>query len=101
MPAQEEPWAPTRAPNDNSNIENYNYHCSIVPGMNNDTDVGEGNVDKDPPKGSEYDQINKGEATTITEVIDGTDVEEKDNTVIVATESDTHVKIAGYNCGYY
>ena len=33
---QEEPWAPTCAPNDNSNIGNYNdnYHCSIVPDMN-------------------------------------------------------------------
>ena len=32
--AQEEPWAPTRAPNDIVNIENYNnYHCSIVPDM--------------------------------------------------------------------
>ena len=101
MLAQEELCAPTRAPDD-SNVEGYNnYHCSIVPGMNIDADVGEGNVDGDPPKRSEYDQINKGEAITITKVLAGTDVKEKDNTVIVATESDTHIKIIGYNCGYY
>ena len=69
--------------------------------MNIDADVGEGNVDGDPPKRSEYDQINEGEAITITKVLAGTDVKEKDNTVIVATESDTHIKIIGYNCGYY
>ena len=95
MLAQEELCAPTRAPDD-SNIEGYNnYHCSIVPGMNIDADVGEGNVDGDPPKRSEYDQITKGEAITITKVLAGTDVKEKDNTVIVATESDTHIKIIG------
>ena len=101
MLAQEELCAPTRAPDD-SNIEGYNnYHCSIVPGMNIDANVGEGNVDGDPPKRSEYDQINEGEAITITNVLAGTDVKEKDNTVIVATESDAHIKIIGYNCGYY
>ena len=99
--AQEEPWAPTRAPNDTSNIENYNhYHCSIVPGMDNDADVGEGNVDGDPPTGSECNQINKVEAITIMAVLAGKDVKEKDNTVIVATEGDPRVKILGYNCGY-
>ena len=37
---QEEPWAPTCAPNDNSNIGNYNdnYHCSIVSDMTIDAD---------------------------------------------------------------
>ena len=34
-------------------------------------------------------------------VLAGMDVKEKDNTVIVATESDTRVKIISYNCGYY
>ena len=99
---QEEPCAPTRAL-DNSNIENYNtnYYCSIVSGMNNDTDVGEENVDGYPPKGSEYDQIGTGEAVTIATVLAGTDVKEKDDTVIGATEGDTHGKIIGYNCGYY
>ena len=48
-----------------------------------------------------YDPVSEGEATTITEVIAGSDVKEKDNAVIVATESDTHIKIIGYNCGYY
>ena len=96
-----EPCAPTHAPDDNSNIENFNYHYNIVPGLNNDDDVDEGNVDADPPKGSVYDPISEGEATTITEVIAGSDVKEKDNAVIVATESDTHIKIIGYNCGYY
>ena len=99
---QEEPCAPTRALDDN-NIENYNnnYHCSIVPSMNIDADIDEGDVDEDPPTRSEYDQINEGEVITITKVLAGTDVKEKDNTVIVATESDTHIKIIGYNCDYY
>ena len=35
------------------------------------------------------------------EVIAGTDVKKKDDTVIVATESDTHIKIIGYSCDYY
>ena len=59
-----EPCAPTHTPDDNSNIENFNYHYNIVPGMNNDDDVDEGNVDADPPKGSVYDPISEGEATT-------------------------------------
>ena len=101
--AQEEPWAPTRAPNDIINIENYNnnYHCSVVPSVNIDADVDEGEVDEDPPTRSKYDQTNKGESITIMEVLAGTDVKKKDNTVIVATESDTHIKIIGYNCDYY
>ena len=69
--------------------------------MNIDADVGEGNVDGDLPKGSEYDQMDTGEAATITKVLAGTTVKEKDDTVIVATEGDTHGKIIGYNCGYY
>ena len=90
-----------RAPVDN-NIENYNnYRCSIVPGVNNDAGGVVRNVDGDPPTGSECEQIIKGEAITITKVLAGTDVKEKDNTVIVATESDTYIKIIGYNCGYY
>ena len=101
--AQEEPWAPTRAPNVIINIENYNnkYHCSVVPSVNIDADVDEGEVDEDPPTRSKYDQTNKGESITIMEVIAGTDVKKKDDTVIVATEGDTHGKIIGYNCGYY
>ena len=101
--AQEEPWAPTRAPNDIINIENYNnnYHCSVVPSVNIDADVDEGEVDEDPPTRSKYDQTNKGESITIMEVIAGTDVKKKDDIVIVATEGDTHGKIIGYNCGYY
>ena len=88
MPAQEEPWAPTRAPNDIVNIENYNnnYHCSIVPSVIIDADIDEGEVDEDPPTRSEYDQTNKGESITIMEVIAGTDVKKKDDTVVVATE---------------
>ena len=99
---QEEPCAPTRAL-DASNIENYNnnYHCSIVPSVIIDADIDEGEVDEDPPTRSEYDQTNKGESITIMEVIAGTDVKKKDDTVIVATEGDTHGKIIGYNCGYY
>ena len=101
--AQEEPWAPTRAPNDIINIENYNnnYHCSVVPSVNIDADVDEGEVDEDPPTRSKYDQTNKGESITIMEVIAGTDVKKKDDTVIVATEGGTHGKIIGYNSGYY
>ena len=101
--AQEEPWAPTRAPNDTGNIENYNnnYHCSVVPSVNIDADVDEGEVDEDPPTRSKYDQTNKGESITIMEVIAGTDVKKKDDTVIVATEGGTHGKIIGYNSGYY
>ena len=99
--AQEELCAPTRTPDD-SNIENYNnYHCSIVSDMTIDADVDEGEVDEDPPTRSKYDQTNKGESITIMEVIAGTDVKKKDDTVIVATEGDTHGKIIGYNCGYY
>ena len=99
---QEEPCAPTRAL-DASNIENYNnnYHFSIVPSVTIDADVDEGEVDEDPPTRSKYDQTNKGESITIMEVIAGTDVKKKDDTVIVATEGDTHGKIIGYNCGYY
>ena len=101
--AQEEPWAPTRAPNDIINIENYNnnYHCSVVPSVNIDADVDEGEVDEDPPTRSKYDQTNKGESITIMEVIAGTDVKKKDDTVIVATEGGAHGKIIGYNSGYY
>ena len=101
--AQEEPWAPTRAPNDIINIENYNnnYHCSIVTSVTIDADVDEGEVDEDPPTRSKYDQTNKGESITIMEVIAGTDVKKKDDIVIVATEGDTHGRIIGYNCGYY
>ena len=86
--AQEEPWDPTRAPNDIINIENYNnnYHCSIVPSVTIDADVDEGEVDEDPPTRSKYDQTNKGESITIMEVIAGTDVKKKDDTVVVATE---------------
>ena len=69
--------------------------------MTIDADVDEGEVDEDPPTRSKYDQINKGESITIMEVIAGTDVKKKDDTVIVATEGDTHGKIIGYNCGYY
>ena len=99
--AQEELCAPTRTPDD-SNIENYNnYHCSIVSDMTIDADVDEGEVDEDPPTRSKYDQINKDESITIMEVIAGTDVKKKDDTVIVATEGDTHGKIIGYNCGDY
>ena len=99
---QEEPCAPTRAL-DASNIENYNNNChfSIVPSVTIDADVDEGEVDEDPPTRSKYDQTNKGESITIMEVIAGTDVKKKDDTVIVATEGDTHGKIIGYNCGYY
>ena len=100
--AQEELCAPTRTPDD-SNIENYNnnYHFSIVPSVTIDADVDEGEVDEDPPTRSKYDQTNKGESITIMEVIAGTDVKKKDDTVIVATEGDTHGKIIGYNCGDY
>ena len=100
--AQEELCAPTRTP-DAGNIENYNnnYHCSIVPSVIIDADIDEGEVDEDPPTRSEYDQTNKGESITIMEVIAGTDVKKKDDTVVVATEGDTHGKIIGYNCGYY
>ena len=99
--AQEELCAPTRTPDD-SNIEYYNnYHCSIVSDMTIDADVDEGEVDEDPPTRSKYDQTNKGESITIMEVIAGTDVKKKDDTVIVATEGDTHGKIIGYNCGDY
>ena len=66
-----------------------------------DADIDEGEVDEDPPTRSEYDQTNKGESITIMEVIAGTDVKKKDDTVVVATEGDTHGKIIGYNCGYY
>ena len=85
---QEEPSAPICAPNDNSNIGNYNdnYHCSIVSDMTIDDDVDEGEVDEDPPTRSKYDQTNKGESITIMEVIAGTDVKKKDDTVVVATE---------------
>ena len=85
--AQEELCAPTRTP-DASNIENYNnnYHCSIVPSVIIDADIDEGEVDEDPPTRSEYDQTNKGESITIMEVIAGTDVKKKDDTVVVATE---------------
>ena len=38
------------APDDNNIENNDNYHYSIVPGMNIDADVGEGNVDGDLPK---------------------------------------------------
>ena len=69
--------------------------------MTIDADVDEGEVDEDPPTRSKYDQTNKGESITIMEVIAGTDVKKKDDTVIVATEGDTHGKIIGYNCGYY
>ena len=100
--AQEELCAPTRTP-DASNIENYNnnYHCSIVSSVIIDADIDEGEVDEDPPTRSKYDQINKDESITIMEVIAGTDVKKKDDTVIVATEGDTHGKIIGYNCGDY
>ena len=84
--AQEELCASTRTPDD-SNIENYNnYHCSIVPSVTIDADVDEGEVDEDPPTRSKYDQINKDESTTIMEVIAGTDVKKKDDTVVIATE---------------
>ena len=99
--AQEELCAPTRTPDD-SNIENYNnYHCSIVSDMTIDAAVGEGDVDGNPLTRSEYDQVDTGEAATITKVLAGTTVKKKDDTVIVATEGDTHGKIIGYNCGYY
>ena len=98
--AQEELCAPTRTPDD-SNIEYYNnYHFSIVPSGTIDADVDEGEVDEDPPTRSKYDQTNKGESITIMEVIAGTDVKKKDDTVIVATEGGTHGKIIGYNSGY-
>ena len=45
--------------------------------------------------------MDTGEAATITKVLAGTTVKEKDDTVIVATESDTHIKIIGYNYDYY
>ena len=58
----------------------------VIDPENLDTDVGEGEVDEDPPTRSEYDQTNKGESITIMEVIAGTDVKKKDDTVVVATE---------------
>ena len=73
----------------------------VIDPENLDTDVGEGEVDEDPPTRSKYDQTDKGESITIMEVIAGTDVKKKDDIVIVATEGDTHGKIVGYNCGYY
>ena len=73
----------------------------VIDPENLDTDVGEGEVDEDPPTRSKYDQTDKGESITIMEVIAGTDVKKKDDIVIVATEGDTHGKIIGYNCGYY
>ena len=73
----------------------------VIDPENLDTDVGEGEVDEDPPTRSKYDQTDKGESITIMEVIAGTDVKKKDDIVIVATEGDTHGRIIGYNCGYY
>ena len=73
----------------------------VIDPENLDTDVGEGEVDEDPPTRSKYDQTNKGESITIMEVIAGTDVKKKRDIVIVAAEGDTHGKIIGSNCGYY
>ena len=50
-------------------------------------------VDEGPPGESMLDRVNEGEATTITKVIAGSDVKEKDNAVIVAAESVTRIMI--------